>query len=72
MKDCIIKKHYQSKRNPEVNQTVYLKKFHGGEIIRGDWTEDETEAYLFDRMTHAKAICKGMKLDGLSLIIKDK
>ena len=70
MKNCIIKKHYQSKRNPEVSQTVYLKKFHGGEYIKGDWVEDETEAYVFDRKNHAKAICKGMKLDGLSLIEK--
>lgn len=70
MKSCIIKKHYQSKINPEVSQTVYLKEFHGGEYIIGDWTEDETEAYVFDRKSHAKSICKGMKLYGLSLVEK--
>ena len=70
MKSCIIKKYYQSKRNPEVSQTVYLKEFYGGEYITADWTENEKEAYVFDRKSHAKAICKGMKLDGLSLVEK--
>ena len=70
MKSCIIEKYYQSKINPKIEQTVYLKEFHGGEYIRGDWTEDETDAYVFDRKSHAKAICEGMKLGGLSLIEK--
>jgi len=54
-----------------------MKKFNINESIciqitdeGWDWVEDETEAYVFDRKSHAKAICKGMKLDGLSIIEK--
>jgi len=68
MKQCIIKKHYQSERNPEITQTVYLKKFIGGEFVRGEWTEDISEAFIFDRKSHGKLIIRGMKLGGLSLV----
>ena len=68
MKSCIVQKYYQSERDKEINQTVFLKKFHGGERVTGEWTYDKKQAYVFDRKSHAKSICKGMKLDGLSLI----
>ena len=70
MKPCIIKKYYESPRNPNINQTVYLKEMIGGEYIRGTWVENEHEAYIFQTKSHAKSICKLMKLDGLSIIEK--
>ena len=54
----------------ETGFKLAAEEFYGGEYITGDWTEDETEAYVFDRKSHAKSICKGMKLDGLSLVEK--
>ena len=72
MKNCIIKKHYQSKRNPAVTQTVYLADFKGGKVVTGIWDEDPKQAFIFDRKSHASAICKGMKLDNLEIIEKMK
>lgn len=68
MKACIIKKYYQSDRDPSINQTVYLVSFKGGEWVNGVWSYDIDEAHIFDRKTHAEAICKGMKIDGLSIV----
>jgi hypothetical protein len=70
MKACIIKRYYQSPRNPEINQTLYLKTIKGGEYVTGDWTGDDVEAYVFTTKRHATAILRLMKMNGLSVIEK--
>lgn len=68
MKSCIIEKYYQSKRDPSITQTTYLSSFHGGERLRGDWTLDATEAFVFDRKSWAKSIVTLLKSEGLNIV----
>lgn len=68
MKSYIIKKYYQSKRDAKINQTVYLKKMHGGEYLRGEWTENKSDAYVFIAKQYAIEIKKALKLEGLTII----
>jgi hypothetical protein len=70
MKKCIIKREYQSKRKLEIRQVLYLEDFHGGEWIKGDWTENESKAHMFWSKKDATSICKGLLIDGLSLVEK--
>ncbi|MFT6841811.1 MAG: hypothetical protein ACI8Q1_000229 [Parvicella sp.] len=70
MKKCIIKREYRSKANTKEDKSLYLYDFHVGASIRGDWTENESEAHMFWSKKDAREICKGLLIDGLSLIEK--
>ena len=64
----IIKKYYESPRNPEINQTTYLKDFKGGKIVSGEWTLNENEAFIFDNKSHGNNLIKLLGSKYMTLI----